>query len=129
VDHGFEALIGFVAAQGDALELLELAEEVLDQVPPLVHLAVDVERFSAARMLRDHDLGAALVQVSDDVVAVKRRVRDQRLERPPSISGARPTVSKRCPGRRVKRTRWPSASVSARILVVMPPLERPMAWL
>src|SRR3954470_23087200 len=31
-------------AQGNALELLQLAEEVLDQVPPFVHLAVDVER-------------------------------------------------------------------------------------
>jgi hypothetical protein len=32
-------------------------------------------------------------------------------------------------GQQTKRTRLPSASVSARILVVMPPLERPMAWL
>jgi hypothetical protein len=47
----------------------------------------------------------------------------------PSISGATPTVSKRWPGSSTKRTRLPSASVSARILVVMPPLERPMAWL
>jgi hypothetical protein len=37
-------------------------------------------------------------------------------------------VSNRCPGSRTKRTRLPSASVSARILVLMPPLERPMAW-
>src|SRR3954471_116145 len=47
----------------------------------------------------------------------------------PSISGATPTVSKRCPGSSTKRTRLPRASVRARILVVMPPLERPMAWL
>src|SRR3954454_7891499 len=45
-----------------------------------------------------------------------------------SLSGATPMVSKRCPGSRVKRTRLPRASVRARILVVMPPLERPMAW-
>jgi hypothetical protein len=30
MDHGFKALIGLVGAQGDAFELLELAEEVLD---------------------------------------------------------------------------------------------------
>ena len=36
-----------------------------------------------------------------------------------------PTVSKRWPGIRRKRTRLPSASVSARILVVMPPIGRP----
>src|SRR4051794_9384795 len=47
----------------------------------------------------------------------------------PSISGATPTVSKRWPGSSMKRTRLPRASVRARILVVMPPLERPMAWL
>ena len=47
----------------------------------------------------------------------------------PSISGGTPTVSKRCPGKSTKRTRLPSASVSARILVVRPPLERPIAWL
>src|SRR5712692_7183399 len=47
----------------------------------------------------------------------------------PSISGGMPTVSKRCPGNSTNRTRLPRASVRARILVVMPPLERPMAWL
>src|SRR3954462_8164293 len=47
----------------------------------------------------------------------------------PSISGATPTVSKRCPGSSTKRTRLPRASVRARIFVVMPPLERPMACL
>src|SRR3954470_11208041 len=47
----------------------------------------------------------------------------------PSMSGGTPTVSKRCPGKSTKRTRLPSASVSARVLVVRPPLERPMAWL
>ena len=46
----------------------------------------------------------------------------------PSISGATPTVSKRCPGSRTNRTRLPRASVRAKILVVMPPLDLPMAW-
>ena len=44
MDHGGEALIGLFGAHGDALELLELSEEVLDEVPPLVHLLVDGER-------------------------------------------------------------------------------------
>ena len=60
MDHSFEALIGLVGAHGDALELLELAEEVLDQMAPFVHLGVDLQRDGAARVLRDHDLGAAL---------------------------------------------------------------------
>ena len=42
MDHGFEALIGLVGAHGDALELLELAEEVLDQMAPFVHFGVDL---------------------------------------------------------------------------------------
>src|SRR3954451_18657982 len=81
MDHGREAPIGLVAAHGDALGLLELAEEVLDQVSPRVHLAVDLERPGATRVLRDHDLGPALVQFRDEVVAVERLVGDQRLER------------------------------------------------
>jgi len=32
MDNGFEALVGFVGSHSDAFELLELAEEVLDQV-------------------------------------------------------------------------------------------------
>src|SRR5216683_21757 len=80
MDHGLEALVGFVGAQGDALELLELAEEVLDQMTPFVHVGVDLERGGAARMLRDHNLGAALVEVGDDVVAVEGLVSDQGTE-------------------------------------------------
>ena len=62
MDHGGKALIGLVGAHGDAFELLELSEEVLDQVPPFVHLLVDGERLCSARMLRDDDLGAARVE-------------------------------------------------------------------
>src|SRR6202790_1994611 len=80
MDLGLEALVGFVGAHGDALELLELAEEVLDQMTPFVHLGVDLERGGAARMLRDHNLGAALVEGGDDVVAVEGLVSDQGTE-------------------------------------------------
>ena len=36
MDDGAEACVGFVGAQADGLELLEFAEEVLDQAPPFV---------------------------------------------------------------------------------------------
>ena len=36
MDDGIEALIGFVGAHGDPFELLEFAEEILDQVTPFV---------------------------------------------------------------------------------------------
>src|SRR5690349_8105215 len=80
MDHGGEALIGLVAAHRDALELLELAEEVLDEVPPRVEVGIDVERLGAAGMLRDHGLGPALVQLGDDGVAVEGLVGDQAAE-------------------------------------------------
>ena len=44
VDGGFEAGVGLVRAHGNALELLELAEEVLDQVTSFVEVSVDLER-------------------------------------------------------------------------------------
>jgi hypothetical protein len=100
MDHGGETLVCLVGAHGDAFELLELAEEVLDEMPPFVHLLVDARASRSA------------------ISASKAN---------PSMSGGTPTVSKRCPG--TKRTRLPSASVSARILVVMPRFERPIAWL
>ena len=80
MDHGGEALIGLVGAHGDALELLELAEEVFDEMPPFVHLLVDSERLCTARMLGDDDLGAARVEIGDNGVAVERLVGDQRVE-------------------------------------------------
>src|SRR6201997_4485950 len=80
MDHRGEALIGLVGAHGDAFELLEPSEEVLDQVPPFVHLLVDGERLCAARMLGDDDLGAARVELGDNGVAIECLVGDQRVE-------------------------------------------------
>jgi hypothetical protein len=72
--------IGLVGAHGDAFELLQFAEEVLDEMPPFVHVLIDGERFCAARMLGDDDLGAARVEFGDDGVAVERLVGDQCVE-------------------------------------------------
>src|SRR5215217_4448774 len=40
IDHGLKALIGLVIASGDAAELLQGAEEVLDEVTPAIHRKV-----------------------------------------------------------------------------------------
>lgn len=72
-----EALVGFVGAHRDTFELLELAEEVFDQMTPFVHFLVNHERSGAARMLRDDDFGATLVQLFDDGVAIEGLVGDQ----------------------------------------------------
>ena len=74
MDHSCEAVIGFVGSQSDAFELLELAEKVLDQVTPFVHLHVDGEWCAAARMLGDDDFGAARIEIGDDGVCVTKRM-------------------------------------------------------
>lgn len=45
----------------------------------------------------------------------------------PLMGGATPTVSYRFPASRVKRTKSPGASVSARVLVVQAPFDLPAA--
>ena len=80
MDDGGEALVGFVGAPGDALELLEFAEEILDEVTPLVELGVEPRGRGSSWMLGDDYLGAALVQIGDDGVAVESLVGDQPAE-------------------------------------------------
>ena len=80
VDHGFEAAVCLVGSHCYAFEFLELAEEVLDQVAPFVNVLVDIERLGASLMLRDDDLGLALVQVFDDPVRIKSLVSNQAAE-------------------------------------------------
>src|SRR5215213_139256 len=80
MDHGGETRICFVAAHGHALELLQLAEEVLDQVSPLIDIEVYVERRATLWPLRDHHLRAALVQLRDDPVGVERFVSNETAE-------------------------------------------------
>jgi hypothetical protein len=70
MNEGFEAGIGFVGSHGDAFEFFELAEEVLDQVAPFVDFGIERQRLGSTRVLRDDDLGAALVEVGDNGVAV-----------------------------------------------------------
>ena len=80
IDHRLEAAVCLVASHSYALEFLQLAEEVLDQVAPFVNVLVDIERLSAPLMLRDYDLGPAVVHVFDDPVGIKSFVGDQAAE-------------------------------------------------
>ena len=70
-------MIGFVGAQGDPLELLEFAEEVFDEVTGFVKFHVDGDWGASSWMLGDDDLRAALIQFSDDPVAVEGLVGKQ----------------------------------------------------
>ena len=80
VDHRLETAVCLVASHCYALEFLQPAEEVLDQVAPFVNVLVDVERFGAPGMLRDYDLRLAFVHVCDDPVGIKSLVSDQAPE-------------------------------------------------
>src|SRR3954471_15586826 len=80
MDDCGEARVGFVVARGDAAELLDLAEEVLDQMAPLVHLEIAGNVGGPIGLWRDHGQGATLVQVSADPVAVEGLVRQQGSE-------------------------------------------------
>lgn len=80
MDHGLEAAIGFASAHGDALEFLEFAEEVFDEVAPLVHFGVERDGSGASRVLRDDDFCTPLVEIGDDIVAVESLVSEQCAE-------------------------------------------------
>ena len=80
VDHRLETAVCLVAPHCDALEFLQLAEEILDQVAPFVNVRVDVERLGAPGMLRDYDLRLSFVHVFDDPVGIKGLVGDQTTE-------------------------------------------------
>ncbi|MGX1500887.1 transposase [Labrenzia sp. MBR-25] len=88
------AAVGFGGAHGDAFELFEFAEEVLDEVSPFVDLCIDLSRQGSAGMLRDHDLGAAFIEVSDNGIAVEGFVGEQS----PKLD----TVNQRCDSDAVK---------------------------
>jgi hypothetical protein len=70
-------LVGFVATHGDAFELFEFAEEVLDEVSPLVDFQIDVARLASPRVLRDDDLRPAFVEFGDNPVGVESLVGDE----------------------------------------------------
>jgi hypothetical protein len=125
MDHRREARVGFVVAGGDAAELLDLAEEVFDQMAPLVHLEVARDRGDPIGFGRDHGGRTPIVQIGADRVAVESLGRQKRAEI--EVRQKRGDTGAVVSGSRTNRTRLPSASTSATILVVRPPRDRPMA--
>ena len=77
MDHRREARVGFVVAGGDAAEFLDFAEEVLDQMAPLVHLEVTGDCGDPIGFGRDHGGRTPIVQISADHVAVESLVRQK----------------------------------------------------
>ena len=80
VDHGGEAEVGLFTPHGDAFELLELAEEVLDEVALLIDFTIDLARPGASGKLRNGNLGAEPVEIGDDGVVVDGLFAEQGAE-------------------------------------------------
>ena len=58
-----------------------MTEEILDQMPPFVHLFVDRQGFFSLRALGDADRCPARVHLVNDPIAVESFVGKQRIER------------------------------------------------
>ena len=125
MDHRREARVGFVVPGGDAAEFLDLTEEVFDQMAPLVHFEVAGDHGDPVGFGRDHGGRAPIVQIGADPVAVEGLVGQKSAEI--EVRQKRGDTGAVVSGSRTNRTRLPSASTSATILVVNPPRERPMA--
>lgn len=94
---------------------------------PFVDIEVNRQRGFKVRHLRHDDGRAALGQISDKPVVVEGFVGMKTAKSIPLIKGATPILSWRCPGKSEHRTRLPSASVNARILVLSPALKLAIA--
>ena len=80
MDSGEEVLGGFVVAGGNGAELLELGEEILDQVPGLVELAIVVPRsFSVLSRGDDRRFASRCERLDDPLVGIKGLVGNQRI--------------------------------------------------
>ena len=73
-------MVGFVASHGDALELFEFAEEVLDEVSPFVDFGVDLQGQPTLWHLGDDDLCTSFVQLGNNPVVVEGLVGDEAAE-------------------------------------------------
>jgi len=80
IDQSREAFVCLVGSHGDALELFEFGEEILDEVAPLIDFRVDGERFGTPWMLGNDNFRATLIQLGNDAVAVESFVRDQTIK-------------------------------------------------
>ncbi len=121
--HRREARIGFVVTGGDAAELFDLAEEVFDQMAPLVHLEVAGDRGDPIGFRRYHGGRAPIVQIGADRVAVESLIRQKCAEievrQKRGDTGAVVSLS--------GQQNEPHESASTSATIVNPPRERPMA--
>ena len=113
-------------------ELLDFGEEILDLVPPPVHLPVMLPGFRPVPPRRDHRHRAASLHILEQPVRVERPVPDEGPEReilgqaapaPPRGRGPGREGSRSGPGIRARPRCRPPRSCCVR-----PPRERPIPW-
>ena len=74
MNGGSEACVGLVVARGDATELFEPLEAILDEMPPLVHVGVMRDGHLAVILGRDDRERAPLVEFGPQGIVVERLV-------------------------------------------------------
>ncbi len=80
-------------------------------------------------MLRDDHLGTAFVEIGNDGVAVERLVGEECTELDAVDEWSHADSIEAVAGQQVEANKVVKRIGQGQILVVMPPLERPMAWL
>jgi hypothetical protein len=124
VGGGKEIPRGFVVAGCDRPELLEFAEESLDQVALFVKFSIEFARRQAVGSGRDcGGIASRCQRVEDSAIGIEGAICDL-------YGSSAPAAAKSCarPGVSRKRRGLPSASTRAWILVLRPPRLRPRAF-
>ena len=80
MDHGGEARVGLVVSGGDSAEGFEAAEEVLDEVAPLIHVEVARDGLAAIGFGRDDRDCPPLVQFGAQPIDIEGLVAEERGE-------------------------------------------------
>ncbi len=80
MDHCGEVGVGFVVARGDAAELFEIAEEVLDQMAPAVHREVAGDGAHPVGFGRDDRQDAPVIEFGSQPIVVEAFVGEQSVE-------------------------------------------------
>jgi hypothetical protein len=78
--HGGKARIGLVVARSDSPKPFEAAEEVLDQMAPLIHLEVARNVLGTISLWRDDGKSPTLIQFSADRITIEGFVGEQGCE-------------------------------------------------
>ncbi len=74
IDRRRETCIGLVIPRRDRAELLDFRKEILNLMPPAVHIAVVIPNLPPILFRGNHRLGAALLKLLEQLVRVERPV-------------------------------------------------------